>query len=134
MSTDNTIIDPRVRTVLDRLHGLPSGGPGGGRGPGQGGSSIRMDPFAAAHRPLSIQPDQGDLIYLLCRAIGARRVVDFATSFGVSAIYFAAALRDNGGGTVIGAELVPEKVETARRNLAEAGLDEYTDIRLGDAR
>jgi len=52
----------------------------------------------------------------------------------MSSIYFAAAMRDNGGGTVIGSELVPEKVATARRNLADAGLADYADIREGDAR
>ena len=130
------IIDPRVRAVLNRLHGPAGqpGGGGGGGGRGGAGAPFRADPFAAADRSLSIQPKQGDLIYLLCRAIGARRVVDFATSFGVSAIYFAAAVRDNGGGTVIGAEIVPEKAATARRNLAEAGLADFADIRLGDAR
>jgi predicted O-methyltransferase YrrM len=154
-TSPSPVIDPRVRAVLDRLHGSqgrrgggpggggPGGGPGGGgRGHGgwrdgggaDSGYSARTDPFASAGRPLSIQPGQGDLIYLLCRAIGATRVVDFATSVGVSAIYFAAAMRDNGGGTVVGAEIVPEKVEAARRNLAEAGLAEYADIRLGDAR
>ena len=35
---------------------------------------------------------------------------------------------------MIGSELVPAKVEAARNNLAEAGLAEYADIRLGDAR
>ncbi len=35
---------------------------------------------------------------------------------------------------MIGAELVPEKVATARRNLAEAGLADFADIREGDAR
>jgi Methyltransferase domain len=64
----------------------------------------------------------------------ATRAVDFATSIGLSAIYFATAMRDNGGGTVIGSELVPEKVATAKRNLADAGLADYADIREGDAR
>jgi predicted O-methyltransferase YrrM len=143
-SSPTPLIDPRVRAVLDRLHGSQGvggrGGPGGGAGRGGGGwrngggTPGRTDPFAAAHRPLSIRPEQGDLIYLLCRAIGATRVVDFATSVGVSAIYFAAAVRDNGGGTVVGAEIVPEKAEAARANLAEAGLADYADIRVGDAR
>jgi predicted O-methyltransferase YrrM len=52
----------------------------------------------------------------------------------MSAIYFAVALRDNGGGTVIGSELVPEKVTTAWCHLADAGLADYADIREGDAR
>jgi predicted O-methyltransferase YrrM len=126
------LIDPRVRAVLDRLHELS-----GRTGPKPGGGDPgfdRTDPFSAAHRALSIRPEQGDLIYLLCRAIGARRAVDFATSFGISAIYSAAAIRDNGGGTVIGAEIVPEKIATAERNLAEAGLAEFAGIRPGDAR
>lgn len=92
------------------------------------------DPALYADYGFSIHPDQGDLIYLLCRGIGACRVADFATSVGMSALYFAAAMRDNGGGLVIGSELVPAKGETARRNLTEAGLAEYADIRTGDAR
>jgi predicted O-methyltransferase YrrM len=104
-----------------------------------GGSPINnpemsRDPYDYAEYGFSIVPDQGDLIYLLCRGMRATRVVDFATSIGMSAIYFAAAMRDNGGGTVIGSELVPEKVVTARRNLADAGLADYADIREGDAR
>jgi predicted O-methyltransferase YrrM len=61
-------------------------------------------------------------------------VVEFATSLGVSAIYSAAAVRDNGGGTVISSEIVPEKVARARQNLAAAGLAEFVDLRAGDAR
>jgi predicted O-methyltransferase YrrM len=64
----------------------------------------------------------------------ATRVVEFATSVGMSTLYFAAAMRDNGGGRVIGSELVPAKVATATRNLSEAGLADYAEIREGDAR
>jgi predicted O-methyltransferase YrrM len=70
----------------------------------------------------------------LCRAVRASRVVEFATSVGLSTLYFATAVRDNGGGTVIGSELVPAKVAAARRNLADAGLADYVDIREGDGR
>jgi predicted O-methyltransferase YrrM len=94
----------------------------------------RHDAEAFAEYGFSIHPDQGDLIYLLCRGMRAKRVVDFATSIGMSALYFAAAMRDNGGGLVIGSELVQAKVDTARANLAEAGLADFADIRLGDAR
>lgn len=95
---------------------------------------VGKDPEAFSDFGFSIHPDQGDLIYLLCRGLGAKRVVDFATSVGMSAIYFAAAMRDNGGGLVIGSEFVPAKVEVARGNLADAGLADYADIRVGDAR
>lgn len=125
------IKDARVLAVIERLIET--------RRRPLGGSPINnpemsRDPFDYAEYGFSIVPDQGDLIYLLCRGMGATRVVDFATSIGMSAIYFATAMRDNGGGTVIGSELVPEKVATARRNLADAGLADYSDIREGDAR
>lgn len=123
--------DARVRAVIDRIiksPRLPSGGSPSDY------LEASTDPFDYAGYGFSIRPDQGDLIYLLCRGMRATRVVDFATSVGMSAIYFAAAMRDNGGGIVIGSELVPEKVATAKRNLADAGLAEYADIREGDAR
>lgn len=136
--------DERVNAVLRRLHaqGRPGGrgGPGGsrgrgGRGGGRGGRFGRdMDPSQFAEVGFSIDPQQGELMYLLCRSLKATRVVDFATSLGVSALYLAAALRDNGGGTVIGSEIVPAKIEAAKANLAEAGLSQYLELRAGDAR
>jgi predicted O-methyltransferase YrrM len=65
--------------------------------------------------------------------VQARRVVEFGTSFGVSTIWLAAAVRDNGGGSVIGTEMVPAKAESARAHLREAGLADHVDIRTGDA-
>jgi predicted O-methyltransferase YrrM len=64
----------------------------------------------------------------------ATAVVEFGSSFGISTIYFAAALRDNGGGKVIGSELEASKVAKAAEYLAEAGLADYVEIRAGDAR
>lgn len=139
------IRDPRILSVIERMNATHRRPPRDGSHPPHDGSrpprdgskrepgSIR-NPEDFAEIGFSIHPDQGDLIYLLCRGMGAKRVVDFATSVGMSAIYFAAAMRDNGGGEVIGAELVPAKVETARRNLTDAGLADYADIRVGDAR
>jgi predicted O-methyltransferase YrrM len=48
-------------------------------------------------------------------------------------LYLAAAVRDNGGGSVISSELEPSKVVAARHNVAEAGLSDFVDIRAGDA-
>jgi predicted O-methyltransferase YrrM len=125
----SAVLDPQVHAVLDRIRAddrraleRHPRGPGG------------ADPHDYVEIGFSIEPGQGELIYLLCRAIGATRVVDFATSVGISAIYFAAAVRDNGGGRVIGSELVPAKAEIARRNIADAGLAEFVDVRVGDAR
>jgi predicted O-methyltransferase YrrM len=52
---------------------------------------------------------------------------------GISTIYLAAALRDNGGGHLIGTELEPAKVARARANLDAAGLADLVEIREGDA-
>ena len=82
---------------------------------------------------IPVAPATGRLLYLLARSTRAERVVEFGTSFGVSTIYLAAAVRDNGGGQVVGTELHPQKVEIARRNLMEAGLDDLVDVRAGDA-
>jgi predicted O-methyltransferase YrrM len=83
---------------------------------------------------LPLDPEQGGLLYVTARAIGARRVVEYGTSFGVSTLYLAAAVRDNGGGIVIGTEIVPEKADVARANFAEAGVGDLMDLRVGDAR
>lgn len=82
---------------------------------------------------IPISREQGHFLYLVARSIGARRIVEFGTSFGVSTCYAAAAARDNGG-HVIGSELEPGKHGTAIANLADAGLADYAEVRLGDAR
>ena len=123
------IHDPRVRAVIGDLCAAA-------RYPEDGGPRRHpeRDPADYADYGFSIFPEQGELIYLLCRAQFARRVVEFATSVGMSTLYLAAAMRDNGGGLVIGSELVPAKADAARRNLAKAGLEDYAEIRQGDAR
>jgi predicted O-methyltransferase YrrM len=123
--------DPRVNAVIARLLAAPFRPPIGG--PRRNAENER-DPHAYADYGFSIEAKLGELIYLLCRAQGATRVAEFATSVGMSTLYFAAAIRDNGGGLVIGSELVPRKVATARDNLAEAGLADFVEIREGDAR
>ena len=82
---------------------------------------------------LAVDPANGLLCYQLLRALRARRVVELGTSMGISAIYLAAAVRDNGGGTVITTEVVPEKAARARENLGRSGLLDLVDLRVGDA-
>jgi predicted O-methyltransferase YrrM len=130
-ATSGPIHDARINAVIARLEAARSRPPDGGP---RGNPHNVQDPGTYAQYGFSIHPAQGELIYLLCRAIGAKRVVEFATSVGFSTLYFAAAVRDNGGGTVVGSEIVPKKVATARRNLVDAGLADLVDIREGDAR
>lgn len=82
---------------------------------------------------LAVSPAYGRFLYAIARARRATRIVEFGTSMGVSTIYLAAALRDNGGGQLIGSELEPTKVARARANLEAAGLADLVEIREGDA-
>lgn len=82
---------------------------------------------------LAVSRETAQLLYVLGRSINARSVVEFGTSFGISTLYLAAALKDNGGGRVIGTEFEPSKVARARANMAAAGLSDLVEIREGDA-
>src|SRR5215510_246189 len=94
------------------------------------------DKLVALDRP------KAEFCYHLCRALRASRVVAAGTSFGVSTLFLAAAVRDNlrqeapGGprGVVIGTEHEPEKARIARSHFAEAGLADLIDLREGDLR
>jgi predicted O-methyltransferase YrrM len=85
---------------------------------------------------VALDRDKALFCYLLCRALRATRVVEAGTSFGVSTLYLAAAVRDNQveNGVVIGTESEPRKAEIARANFKEAGLSEFIDLREGDLR
>ena len=82
---------------------------------------------------LPVSRKTGELLYMLARSSGARTIVEFGTSFGLSTLCLAAALRDNGGGRLITSEFEPSKVARARQNLTEAGLIDLVEIREGDA-
>jgi len=82
---------------------------------------------------LPVSREAGRLLYMLARATGARTIVEFGTSFGLSTLHLAAALRDNGGGRLITSEFEPSKIARARDNLAAGGLADLVEIREGDA-
>jgi predicted O-methyltransferase YrrM len=83
--------------------------------------------------PLAVSRETGTLLYMLARSSGARTIVEFGTSFGISTLHLAAALRDNGGGRLITSEFEPSKVARARDNLTAGGLIDLVEIRQGDA-
>lgn len=80
-----------------------------------------------------MSPAYGRFLYAIARARRATRIVEFGTSMGISTIYLAAALRDNGGGLLISSEIEPTKVARARAHLEAAGLADLVEIREGDA-
>ena len=83
--------------------------------------------------PLAISRATGTLLYMLARSSHARTIVEFGTSFGISTLHLAAALKDNGGGHLITSEFEPSKVARARANLTAGGLIDLVEIREGDA-
>lgn len=98
---------------------------------GRAGVKERADLFENVYMPVS--PDAGRFLYMLAVTRGARNIVEFGTSFGISAIYLAAALCDAGGGRLITSELSAHKIECARENVAKAGLSACVEFREGDA-
>ena len=95
--------------------------------------AFRSDKLVALDR------DKAEFCYQLCRANNARRIVEAGTSYGVSTLYLAAAVRDNvhadaGNGVVIGTEYEPRKASAARAHFKDAGLSRFIDLREGDLR
>jgi predicted O-methyltransferase YrrM len=80
----------------------------------------------------ALDREKAEFCYMICRATGARRVVEVGTSFGVSTLYLAAAVRDNGGGIVFAAENEPGKVRQARANFEAAGVSHLIELHEGD--
>ena len=91
----------------------------------------RADALQDAYIPISAEA--GKLLYALIRASRPETVVEFGTSFGISTIYLAAAVTDNGTGHVVTTELSSKKVEAAGSNLREAGVEAAVTILAGDA-
>lgn len=86
-----------------------------------------------ANNFLNVSADFGQFLYMCARARKAKQIVEFGTSFGISTIHLACALYDSGGGHLIGTELESAKAQRARENLADAGLADLVEIRVGDA-
>jgi predicted O-methyltransferase YrrM len=80
---------------------------------------------------IQVSPNQGRLLWLLARAIGARTVLEVGTLGGYSTIWLARALPPVG--RLITLELDPRHAEVARANVAQAHLSRLVEVRVGDA-
>ena len=134
----NTLAAPQVQTVLSRLLAAADEQDRTGVSPlPPGPSRDVMSPLEQAEAfedfYIPVSPEGGQLLYALVRASRPETVVEFGTSFGISTIYLAAAVTDNGAGRVVTTELSSKKVEAAGANLREAGLDGAVTILPGDA-
>lgn len=141
----NTLLDSRVAPVLDRLFAEAAAS---ADAVGQAMATLSPEDRAtmmasktdyrafyeqAKDFPLAVSRATGTLLYMLARSSRARTIIEFGTSFGVSALHLAAALRDNGGGRLITCEFERSKVARARANLEAGGLADLVEIREGDA-
>jgi len=80
---------------------------------------------------INVASNQGKLLQLLTRLVGARRILEIGTLGGYSAIWMARALPPDG--RLISLEVNPAHAEVARANIARAGLSDKVEVRLGSA-
>jgi predicted O-methyltransferase YrrM len=80
---------------------------------------------------MQVSPEQGQLLQLLVRTIGARRCLEVGTFTGYSSLAVALALP--GDGRLIACDVSVEWTEVARRFWHEAGVDSRIDLRLQPA-
>ena len=80
---------------------------------------------------INVAPNQGKLLQVLARSIGAKRILEVGTLGGYSTIFLARALAP--GGKLVTLEYEPKHADVARANIERAGLSHLVDIRLGKA-
>ena len=86
---------------------------------------------AAGMPAIAVAPNQGKLLHLLARSIGARKILEIGTLGGYSTIWLARALSEDG--SLVTLEINADHAAVARANLARAGLAEVVEVRVGPA-
>lgn len=86
---------------------------------------------AAGLPSIQVSPPQGKLMQLLVRLVGARKILEFGTLGGYSAILMARALPSDG--RLISLEAKAEYAEVARRSIERAGVGDRVEVRVGPA-
>jgi caffeoyl-CoA O-methyltransferase len=113
------VADPVVASVLDRLY--------------REDADQRQAGLPSSHRTRNVAVETGRFLSLTARAMNAQFVLEIGSSNGLSTIWLALAMRFTGG-RITGTEILPHRVDEANAHLAEAGLSEYGEVILGDAR
>ena len=115
---NDSVVLPRVHAEVARL---------GGAFDDRNVTALLDDAF------IPVSSEVGRLLYTLVRARRPKVIVEFGTSFGLSTIHIAAALKDNGEGKLIATELNANKALRATEHIREAGLSQWAEVRQGDA-
>jgi caffeoyl-CoA O-methyltransferase len=84
-----------------------------------------------ASATMQIGPEQGAFMQLLTRALGVRRAVEIGTFTGLSALYVARGLPDDG--SLLCLDVNEDWTAVAQRYWARAGLSDRIELRLGRA-
>jgi predicted O-methyltransferase YrrM len=80
---------------------------------------------------MQVSPDQGQLMALIVRLTGARRIVEVGTFTGYSSTVMALALPE--GGSLVACDVSTEYTDVARQYWQQAGVAEKIELRLGPA-
>ena len=112
------MLDDRVRAVLERLE--------------QEDAAERERGLPPEQRARQVQPTTGRFLFSLVAPQTDCEILELGGSRGYSSIWLAAGAR-NLGGRVLSLEHDPAKVDAWRRNVEEAGLSEWAELRAGDA-
>jgi predicted O-methyltransferase YrrM len=128
----STLSDANVRRVLDGMHSAADSNDPALLAKAKGKSAAERH-VVLGDAFIPVDREAGRLLYTLARSCAPGTFVEFGTSFGISTIYLAAAVRDRGEGVVITTELHAGKAERARGYIREAGLLDVVDLRVGDA-
>jgi predicted O-methyltransferase YrrM len=132
----NTLQDPKVATLLDRMYAESSDQMSQlreRRGQFDRPMTTEERTEAMSEFYIPVTPEAGRLLYSLVRSTRPATVVEFGMSFGISAIHLASAVRDNGAGRVVTTELSTSKIAAAKKTFEQTGLNEVITILEGDA-
>jgi predicted O-methyltransferase YrrM len=113
------VLDDRVRTVLRRLE--------------EEDAEERAQGLPSSERSRAVAPTTGRFLFSLVAPQADCEVLEIGGSRGYSTIWLAAGARYLGG-RVLSLEQDPRKIDAWRRNIADAGLEEWAELDEGDAR
>jgi predicted O-methyltransferase YrrM len=112
------MLDDRVRAVLERLE--------------REDASEREQGLPPEQRARQVEPTTGRFLFSLVAPQTDCEVLELGGSRGYSSIWLASGVR-NLGGRVLSLEHDPAKIDAWRRNLEDAGLSDWAELREGDA-
>src|SRR6188472_3957247 len=110
------MLDDRVRSVLARMEAQDADDHG--------------KDIPVSERSLAVGPDSGRLLFALVAPNAGCEVLEIGSSHGYSTIWLAAAARILGG-RVVTLEQEPGKIDVWRRNIADSGLEEWSELEDG---